>query len=106
MKTPVIQSDNYIVYFEAYEQHNFIHCDCFGWSKQIKKQLIEDFNLLTSVYRKDIYAIHELGDNKHLKFIQIFNFTYVKDIVGLDNITRQLFVRDYYGNRNSNKRRS
>ena len=102
MKVPVISSADYIVYFEPYEQYNFIHCDCFGWSKQIKRQLIEDFDLLTSVYRKDIYALHEVGDNKHLKFIQIFNFTYVKDIVGLDNITRQLFVRKYYGCSSSN----
>ena len=98
MKVPVISSADYIVYFEPHEQYNFIHCDCFGWSKQIKRQLVEDIDLLTSVYRKDIYAFHELGDNKHLKFIQVFNFTYVKDMVGLDNITRQLFVRKYNGN--------
>jgi hypothetical protein len=98
MKVPVIVSADYTVYFEPYEQYNFIHCDCSKWSKQVKKQLIEDFDLLTSVYRKDIYAFHELGDNKHLKFINIFKFTYVKDIVGFDNITRQLFVRKYNGN--------
>lgn len=98
MKTPVITSQDYIVYFEPYQQYNFIHCDCFKWSKEVKKQLIQDFDSLVSLHRRDIYALHELGDNKHLKFIQIFNFTYVQDVVGLDNVTRQLFVRKYNGN--------
>ena len=98
MKTPVITSQDYIVYLEPYQQYNFIHCDCYKWSKQVKHSLVQDITTLANLYRKDIYCLHELGDNKHLKFIKIFDFTYVQDVTGFDNITRQLFVRKYNGN--------
>ena len=98
MKIPVITSDDYIVFLEKFETFTFIHCDCFKWSNSVRKQLEEDFNKLMTIHRKDIYAFHELEDNKHLKFLNMFNFSYVQDVVGLDSVTRQLFKREYHGN--------
>ena len=98
MKVPVVTSDDYILYFELYETYTFIHCDCFRWSKMVKKHLEKDLDLLASIHRKDIYAIHETNDKKHLKFIEMLKFVFVKDIISFDNIERQLFVRKYHGN--------
>jgi len=63
------------------------------WSKTVKKQLKIDFDKLFKFYKKDIYAIHEIGDAKHKKFVSIFGFEYLKDFVGLDGNARQFFVR-------------
>jgi hypothetical protein len=63
------------------------------WSKTVKNQLKIDFDKLFKFYKKDIYAIHEIGDTKHEKFISIFGFEYLKDFVGLDGKARQMFVR-------------
>jgi len=63
------------------------------WSKTVKKQLKIDLDKLFKFYKKDIYAIHEIGDAKHEKFVSIFGFEYLKDFVGLDGNARQFFVR-------------
>jgi len=52
-----------------------------------------DFDELFKSYKKDIYAIHEVGDAKHEKFVRIFGFDYLKDFVGMDGKARQMFVR-------------
>ena len=94
MKTPVIRRKDYVVCFEGYHGLTFIHCDCYHWSKTVKQNLIKDFDVLCSIHEAPIYAFHEIGDSKHLKFLEMFGFKYVKNVVGLDNIERQLFERN------------
>lgn len=94
MKTPVIISKDYIVYFEFSFNMTFIHCDCFKWSKEVKLALQNDFDKLMTLHRSPVYAIHEIGDSKHNKFLGLFNFEYYTDFKGDDGITRQLFVRN------------
>lgn len=93
MKTPVITNNDYIVYLEHSFNMTFIHCDCYRWSKTVKHQLKADFDSLVEIHRQPIFAIHELNDNKHLKFITMMDFSYYSDFVGDDGQTRQLFVR-------------
>ena len=71
MKTPVITSDDYIVYLEYSFNMTFVHCDCNRWSKKVKANLKADFDTLVGIHRQPIFAIHELNDNKHLKFIDM-----------------------------------
>ena len=94
MKIPVIVSANYIVYLEEHAGASFIHCDCFGWTKAIKTALLEDFEKLLQIHRAPIFAIHELEDTKHLKFLTITGFIFYKDFKGNDNETRQLYTRN------------
>jgi hypothetical protein len=63
------------------------------WNKSVKRELKIDFDNLFKNYKKDIYAIHELGDKKHEKFVGFFNFEYLKDFVGTDGKLRQIYVR-------------
>tara|TARA_R110000737_G_scaffold348495_1_gene382422 strand:- start:176 stop:463 length:288 start_codon:yes stop_codon:yes gene_type:complete len=93
MKTPVIQSDDYTVYLEYSFDLSFIHCDCYRWNKTVKAALLADFNKLIQIHRKPIFAIHEIGDKKHYKFIEMFGFTFQNEIKGLDNIMRHLYTR-------------
>jgi hypothetical protein len=93
MKTPVINSLDYIVYFEYSFNMTFIHCTCYRWSKSVKHQLKADFDKLVEIHRSPIFAIHEINDSKHLKFLDMMDFKYHSDFVGADGQTRQLFVR-------------
>lgn len=95
MKIPVIKTKDYTVYLEEDHGSLFIHCDCFKWNKTVKRQLKEDVDKLSKNSIKPIYAIHEVDDRKHLKFISMMGFKYHMDFIGLDNKMRQLFVRNH-----------
>ena len=70
MKREVIKSDNYVVYFENDQGFTFVHCDCMKWNKTVKKQLKDDFDRLCKEHKQDVYAIHEIEDRKHKKFVK------------------------------------
>lgn len=93
MKTPVIHNNEYTVYLENDFGFTFIHCDCVKWTKEIKKALIDDIEKLLKIHRKEVYAIHEIIDEKHKKFLRIVGFDYLSDFAGSDGIIRQIFVR-------------
>lgn len=93
MKTPVIYHDDYIVFLEIDFGFTFIHCDCVKWTKEVKKDLLSDLRKLFEIHRSEIYAIHEIDDVKHEKFLSIVGFKYLKDFVGSDAKLRQIFVR-------------
>lgn len=90
MKTPVAVNDDYTLYLEDYNGFSFIHCDCRRWTKTVKHRMYED---LIAVQKEDLYAIHEIGDSKHEKFLKLFGFEYLEDFVGADNKPRQIYVR-------------
>lgn len=94
MKTPVVIRDNYIVYLEDYQGTSFIHCDCGGWTKEIKKKLIRDVDSLTQLHGRPIYTFHDKDDIKHRKFLKLMKFQFYSDInCPTDGEVRQLFVR-------------
>jgi len=93
MKTPVIHSDDYVVYFENVQGYTFIHCDCYRWSKTTKQELTKDFDCLYSIHRKPIYAMHDIDDNKHLKFLTMMKFSFLSEYSCSDGINRHIYVR-------------
>ena len=97
MKQPVISNNDYILYLEFAYKSTFIHCDCFRWSKEIKKRLLKDLDKLCELRTEPIFAIHEIEDKKHLKFITMMGFKHFMDFTGADNKMRQLFVRNQNG---------
>jgi len=79
MKLPIIERPEYTVFFEPvpYKDHilTFIHCDIRSkWSKSVKERLKRDFEVLTELRESPIFALHTIGDHKHLKFISLFGF--------------------------------
>lgn len=90
MKTPVAERDEYTLYLESYNGFKFIHCDCNKWTKTVKRKMYED---LIAVQTEDFYAIHEIDDAKHEKFLKLFGFEFLEDFVGADNKARQTYVR-------------
>lgn len=93
MKTPVVYNNNYIVYLELFDNHTFIHCDCFCWNKQVKLSLQKDVDTLVKLHNKVILALHDVEDDKHRKFLKLMKFEYHSDISCTDGKIRQIFTR-------------
>jgi hypothetical protein len=93
MKTPVINTDDYTVYLEHFYDNTFIHCDCHRWTKTVKQQLKADFDTLLKLHRKPIFALHDIPDIKHSKFIHMMGFEYLFDFPTDVGEIKQLFVR-------------
>ena len=90
MKVPVAVCDDYTLFFEEDEGFCFIHCNCVRWTNSVRKRMLID---LTDIQKRDLYAIHEVRDKKHAKFLDLFEFKFLKDFVGLDGLHRQLYIR-------------
>lgn len=58
----------------------FIHCTVHrGWSKGVKRKLTEDFHTICALVSPEpIYALHRIGDRKHMKFVEMFGFRIVQ----------------------------
>jgi hypothetical protein len=90
VKTPVVASDDYTLYLEDYNGFEFIHCDCRRWTNEVRKRMLDD---LVKLQKDDLYAIHEIEDAKHEKFLKLFGFKFLEDFVGADGKARQTYVR-------------
>lgn len=93
MKTPVITTDEFILYLENDNGFYFIHCDILKqWTKEVKKHLHKAFDSLTKENGQPLYALHTPTDKKHEKFLKMFGFSYLKTIKGLDNNDYDIYV--------------
>jgi hypothetical protein len=92
LKKPVIGSKDYILYIENFDGQTFIHCDCWKWSKTIKKELRKDVDSLVQKF-SPLFAFHEKQDKKHFKFLKLMGFNFFNDIKCADEQTRELFIR-------------
>lgn len=90
MKVPVAVCDDYTLFLEDDSGFQFIHCDCMKWTNMVRKRMLAD---LVSIQKQDLYAVHDVGDRKHAKFLSLFGFKFLRDFVGLDGLHRQLYIR-------------
>lgn len=94
VRVPVIIKPDYVVSFERFAGTTWIHCIVGQWSKTVRQNLSDDFEALVKIHNEPIYAIHEIGDEKHEKFLALFRFTYFQDVVGADGVTRAIYRRN------------
>lgn len=92
-RVPVIIKPSYVVSLERYNGLTWIHCIVEKWTPTIRRQLSQDFESLVYLHDDPIYAIHEIGDTKHEKFLALFKFQYLQNIIGSDNNERQIYIR-------------
>ena len=94
MKTPVIETDDFTAYYDQHEDHTFLHCDVYRYNKSVKKELQQGLKLLLAIRKSPLFAIHELHDSKHLKFITMLGFKYLETRLCLDNCKRDIYVTE------------
>jgi len=99
MKFKVAETKDYLIRYEDFQGLTFIHCDLKSpWSKTVKEKLKQDFEQLKRLHGGHIFALHEPEDTKHQKFLSMFGFEYVQDILTLDGQLKQVFVTGkHYG---------
>lgn len=92
-RVPVIIKPDYVVSFERYNDMTWIHCQVTKWTSHVRRNLSKDFESLVYLHDDPIYAIHEIGDSKHEKFLALFKFQYLQPIMGEDGIERHVYLR-------------
>jgi hypothetical protein len=94
-KKPVIVEPDYTLYLDEFEGLQFIHCDVRKWNKATKKRLHEALELLHNIYKQEsFYATHDIGDNKHRKFLKMYGFKYFSTEHCLDGLLRQVWIKE------------
>ena len=94
-KKPVIVEPDYTLYLDEFEGLQFIHCDVRKWNKATKKRLHEALELLHNIYKQEsFYATHDIDDNKHRKFLEMYGFKYFSTEHCLDGLLRQVWIKE------------
>lgn len=95
MKIPVVQRKEYVIYLERDGGTSYVHCDVYKWTKTTKASLAKDWETLCLLHNQPIYARHEIGDRKHLKFLEMFGFKRCNKYIQARNLKQfELFVKE------------
>ena len=94
MKTPVIETDDFIAYYEQYEEHTFLHCDVYRYNRTVKRDLNQGLKLLLLIRVTPLFAIHDQEDIKHLKFLTMLGFDYLTTVSCQDKKLRDIYITD------------
>jgi len=96
IRIPIIQTPQYTVYFQSIRindrEYTFVHCDVRDWNLNVLKSLRSDWNCLIDLHNGPLLALSELEDDKHQKFLELFDFKYLQQITGEDSIVRNLYI--------------
>lgn len=79
-KVPVYQDNDFVLKYEEHEQGTFIHCDVFNWNKTVKSKLANVWGVLSNFHGGPIYALHDIHDRKHEKFLIMFGFSVLRPL--------------------------
>jgi type III secretory pathway component EscR len=101
MRLPVIERDAYTVYLQPYKEEeqlrHFIHCDIHHrWTKTVKQQLQQDFELFCSLHKQPLYTLSYTSDNKHHKFLVMFGFKLHKEMPLRNGRVMLLYIKQGY----------
>tara|TARA_A100001015_G_scaffold290196_1_gene362913 strand:+ start:2983 stop:3330 length:348 start_codon:yes stop_codon:yes gene_type:complete len=79
-RIPVVDTDDYNIELQPHINEDgfhmvFIHCDVTStWTKSLKRELKQTFKELSSQMDTPMYANCEVNDEKHKKFLKMFDF--------------------------------
>jgi len=94
MKVPVIESDNFNVYYEHHDGLTWIHCDVFLYNKSVREELLMGMRLLMTLRETPLMALHEHGDFKHKKFLKMLGFSYQQTNLCVDGQARDIYRKE------------
>ena len=88
-----MERDHYSVHYEPVETHTVIHCDVHKYNKTIRKQLLEDLDLLMSMRISPLITVH-MDDDKHRKFLEMMGFELLTNGNCSDGKTHDIYIFD------------
>ncbi len=80
-KKPIIVRNDYVMYLELFENTFWFHTDIYHWTANIKKQFLEDLNIVMKSVSLPIKALVEESNKKLAKFGRVTNWEIEKQIV-------------------------
>jgi hypothetical protein len=92
MKTVVIETDDFTAYYDQHQEHTFLHCDVYRYNSSVKSDLQTGLKVLSALRQTPLFALHEIHDSKHLKFITMLGFKYLETRLCLDGCTRDIYI--------------
>lgn len=92
-KIPVFITNRFEAYVEWYDGKVFGHVDVLKWNKTTKKEIDIALDSLVNTYTA-IYALHDIDDNKHRKFLEMYKFKYFSTEHCLDGLYRQVWIKE------------
>ena len=92
MKTVVIETDDFTAYYDQHQEHTFLHCDVYRYNRSVKTDLQTGLKVLSALRQTPLFALHEIHDSKHLKFITMLGFKYLETRLCLDGCTRDIYI--------------
>lgn len=94
LKVPVCRRENFEILFEQHVSGTFVHCNVKKYNSTVKRELQDCWRQVTELHGGPIYALHDLPDHKHRKFLCLFGFRHLKSLPGL----KELWIwRPVYG---------
>lgn len=86
LKVPVVSRENFEILLEQHVSGTFAHCNVKKYNPTVKRELQQCWSQLTALHGGPIYALHDLPDHKHRKFLCLFGFRRVKALPGLKEL--------------------
>lgn len=86
LKVPVCITKDYTIKLEQHISGTFAHCDMLNWNKTVKCKFLAHWASVTANHGGPIYALHDLHDRKHQKFLEMCGFKRHKIMPALKEI--------------------
>ena len=79
-KVPVVQRDDYTIYFQDIDGSTWVHCDVRNWSPAVARSLKRDADTVYGLHGGPVFALNEpAGCMKHRKFLGLMGFKFLKE---------------------------
>lgn len=92
IKVPVVNRPDYTMYLEFFENMLWFHTDVHNWNKEIKKNYLEDLDLLQYLVNIPIVALVAKDNIKLAKFGKVTGWSKLDKVV-FNNIEYDVFTR-------------
>ena len=86
LKVPVVRREEFEILLEQHVSGTFIHCNVKQYNSTVKQEIMNTWSALKWLHGGPIYALHDLSDRKHEKFLKMFGFRRHKVLPNLKEI--------------------
>jgi hypothetical protein len=93
IKIPVVNKENYTMYLELYNGFLWFHTDVRKWSSSIKKNFLQDLEMLQGLLEYPMFAISREINIKLIKFGESIGFKYQNTFLSKDNHMYVIYSR-------------
>lgn len=83
--------DNYIIYFEFFNNLMWFHTDVFKWSARIKREYLSDLQIVRGLINIPLLAFVEEENVKLNKFAKSIGMEQMQEVVSKDGAVAHIY---------------